>query len=109
MPYIERDHHGRIVALRQEATPAAPDLLPLDHPDVLAFLTALDPHADLLQMDMEFIRVIEDVIDLLISMNLIRLTDLPPAAQAKLNERRSARNRIADFGLMDESGGIPLP
>lgn len=109
MPYVERDQNGRIVALRQNATSDASAEMPLDHPDVVAFLAELDPHSDLVRMDIAFIRVIEDVIDLMITKNLIRLTDLPAPAQEKLNQRRNARNRATEFGLMDEPGGILLP
>lgn len=44
--------------------------------------------------DVEFVRVIEDLIDVLITKNLIMHTDLPPAAQKKLVLRRDLRNRL---------------
>jgi len=56
------------------------------------------PHvkADLTRMDAEFIRVLEDLINVLVAKGVINLTDLPPQALAKLSERRSARRRLRD-------------
>lgn len=44
--------------------------------------------------DIEFIRVLEDLIELLISNGTIRLTDLPPKALEKLNERKRTRKQL---------------
>lgn len=50
--------------------------------------------ADLAGMDAEFIRVLEDLIDVLLAKGVINLTDLPPKALDKLNRRRHARRRL---------------
>lgn len=50
--------------------------------------------ADLARMDGEFIRVLEDLIDVLVSKGVVNLTDLPPHALEKLNQRRRARRRL---------------
>lgn len=44
--------------------------------------------------DAEFIRVLEDLIDVLISNGTIRLTDLPPQALEKLNKRKQTRRNL---------------
>lgn len=44
--------------------------------------------------DLEFVRVLEDLIEVLISNGTIRLTDLPPQALAKLNERKRTRKQL---------------
>lgn len=44
--------------------------------------------------DQGMVRVLEDLIETLIAKNLIRFTDLPEAAQAKLLERRSLRRSV---------------
>lgn len=49
---------------------------------------------DLARMDVEFIRVLEDLIDVLLAKGVINLTDLPPEALGKLNRRRHARQRM---------------
>lgn len=48
------------------------------------------------QTDMGMARVLEDLIDVLITRGLIQFTDLPEAAQEKLLERRETRANLAD-------------
>ena len=43
--------------------------------------------------DLEFIRVLDDVIDLLISKNLIMFTELPEVVQEKYTQRTQMRER----------------
>lgn len=45
-------------------------------------------------LDVGFIRVLEDLIDALIENGSVRLTDLPPQAQEKLNQRKRTRQRL---------------
>ena len=49
---------------------------------------------DFSAMDEDFIRVLEDVIDALLTSGSLRLTDLPPQAIEKLNQRKQARDRL---------------
>lgn len=106
MPYATRDESGHIVALHREPGAAARELLPSNHPEVLAFIAECDgpvgvPSAgDFLELDLSVIRVIEDVVDTLIRRNLIMLTDLPPAAREKILKRRRAREELAAGGIL---------
>lgn len=52
--------------------------------------------SDLNQLDSEFIRVLEDLIDALIANGSLRLTDLPEQALDKINQRKSTRKRLSD-------------
>ena len=54
------------------------------------------------KLDVEFIRVLEDVIDVLIANGTLRMTDLPEQAQRKLNERKQGRARLLDLNLLDD-------
>lgn len=55
------------------------------------------------ELDTGFIRVLEDLIEVLLANGTIRLTDLPPQALAKLNERKHARARLRDsLDLIDD-------
>ncbi|MBP9147430.1 MAG: hypothetical protein KBG00_01515 [Rhodoferax sp.] len=60
------------------------------------------------QSDGGLARVLEDVIDVLITRGLIQFTDLPQAAQDKLLERRQSRanlsNRLQLMPLDGENG-----
>lgn len=62
---------------------------------------------ELSQLDAEFIRVLEDLIDVLLAKGVLRLTDLPPQAMEKLNRRRNARQRLRDsLDLIDDEDGL---
>jgi hypothetical protein len=59
----------------------------------------------LTETDIGLARVLEDVIDVLITRGVIQFTDLPEAAQAKLLERRETRASLADrLQLLPEDG-----
>lgn len=63
-------------------------------PELRAFWPGASTQPVFGEADAEFVRVIEDLIDLLITKNLIMHTDLPNAAQRKLMFRKGLRNRI---------------
>lgn len=46
--------------------------------------------------DTSFVRVLEDLIEVLIANGTIRLTDLPPEALAKLKQRKKKREQLQD-------------
>ena len=54
-------------------------------------MTQPEKVAALSQTDTSLVRVLEDLIDVLITRGHIQFTDLPQAAQAKLLERRQTR------------------
>jgi hypothetical protein len=61
------------------------------------------------QSDAAIARVLEDLIDVLISRGVIQFTDLPAAAQTKLLSRREARARLSDSLQLlpeDSDGGL---
>jgi hypothetical protein len=59
------------------------------------------------ELDTGFIRVLEDLIDALLANGTLRMTDLPPEAQAKLNHRKDARRRLRDaLDLIDDDDSI---
>lgn len=50
-------------------------------------------------LDADFIRVVEDLIDVLIQKGVLRVTDLPAGAQRKLVARKHLRGRLS--GALD--------
>ena len=81
--YIVRDALGRISGL--SATPTGDgEAVTMADPDVQAFLRKLD---------VDLVRVLEDVIDLLITRGVFRFTDLPESAREKLLFRKSLRSQ----------------
>lgn len=65
-----------------------------DAPEIGIFLATMGKDAPFSTSDAEFVRVLEDLIDALISKNVLRHTDLPIAAQRKINARKGMRNRL---------------
>lgn len=59
--------------------------------------------------DADLVRVLEDLIDVLISNGTIRLTDLPPKALEKLMSRKQVRRKLnTSLNLIndDDEGSI---
>lgn len=109
MPYILRSADGRIVAASNTPLDGPCEQVAADFPELRAFIEGLDGENNVFESsDMKMIRAIEDVIDLLISKNVICITDLPAAVQSKLMERRSLRHSLNALKLFgeDEQGLI---
>jgi len=94
MPYVRRDAHGALLSLHRQAEGDATEWLPDDDAQVRAFL--VQPAATgFQQLDADFIRVLEDLIDVLVQRRVINMTDLPAAALDKLAARRDHRRPTA--------------
>ena len=114
MPYVARDDQGQITDVQERETEMAYEQVSLDDPELLSFLNAglgeSEIRAQLEQSDLEFIRVIEDVITVLIDKRVFMLTDLPLAAQEKLSKRYGLRSKLTDLGgIVGEHEDIMLP
>lgn len=113
MRYVLRDAAGTIISLHREPVPGA-EALPVDHPEVQAFVNANEGQRSFAGLDAGLVRVLEDLIDVLIARNVLRITDLPNEAQQKLFDRKHFRSLIGDKSLslfgaelaqMGEDGG----
>lgn len=105
MVFVKRDLSGKIIALYKEAKIEGMESLPLDHLEVVAFLTRCDDEQQyaMLQSDLQLIRVIEDVIEILMSKSLINITDFPPTVVEKLMSRRGIRSQLSEaIGLIED-------
>jgi len=99
MPYVRRNAQGQIDSLHR-SDPGGAELIAEGHPDVLAFVgRETEAQRGFSQLDADFVRVIEDVIDTLIVKNVLNITDLPEQAQAKLFARKSFRERVSKSSL----------
>ena len=90
----------------------AQETLAADAQEVQAWFANQDVESSLLQLkqsDLDMIRVLDDLVQVLMDKGVLRITDLPPAAQSKLLSRTQARvalgglNRLIDD---DEVGVI---
>ncbi|TAK90059.1 MAG: tryptophan synthase subunit beta like protein [Burkholderiaceae bacterium] len=108
MPYIKRDLQGAIEAVSLMASSECREAIADDAPELLAFHSAaLQTQNTFDTSDRNFIRVLEDLVDLLMERDVIRLTDFPVAAQQKLLQRRSLRHSLSQLNLLgDEEDSI---
>jgi hypothetical protein len=94
--FIVRDAAGDIASLSATATDGA-IAASIDDPEVQEFLRNLD---------VDLVRVLEDVVDLLVGRGVFRFTDLPESAQQKLLFRKTLRSQwqAVPDPLGDEDG-----
>lgn len=66
------------------------------------------PKRQLSELDADFIRVLDDLIEVLLTNGTLRLTDLPAQAQVKFNQRKQVRQRLRDAlnPLDDDHDGL---
>ena len=97
MYHVVRDQNGSVISLHREPVSGS-ESLPANHPDVQAFLSQ-DEGRSFAEMDANLVRVLEDLIDALLKRNILRITDLPVEAQAKLFERKHFRENMQGSAL----------
>lgn len=103
MAYVKRNSIGVITAISQELQEDF-ESIASDDPQLLQFLAGLGNEAsELAASDLAFVRVVEDVIELLIDKNVIRFTDLPEQAQGKMLTRQRLRHALQpNLGLIGD-------
>lgn len=99
MPYIQRNEDGKIIALTFTEG-ASSEFLPVEHPEILRFLASQGDTSSLEMMldDLKLIRVIEDLIDILISKNIIIFSELPLPVQQKILLKKGRRDKLFGNG-----------
>ena len=107
MPFVGRNSQGEIVAVAAQSSAVTPEAIAPDDAELQLFVgTVTSPVADLARSDQAMIRVVEDLISTLIDKSVIRFTDLPAAAQAKLMRRSSLRRSAHALTLMDSNNSF---
>lgn len=115
MFYVQRNAEGQLMRVEADAYDEATETLPADHPDLQNWfasevmatshkqLQQIRQLKQLKQSDLDMIRVLDDLIQVLTDKGVIRVTDLPAAAQAKLMDRSQAREALGGLShLVDE-------
>lgn len=104
MPFVQRDAMGAIVALRDAPTAQALEFLDEDAAEIRHFRSSQSRADEALETlrasDDEFIRVLEDLIDLLVAKGVIGLNELPAAVRGKLDRRAALRERFRSTPLL---------
>ncbi|WP_417331056.1 tryptophan synthase subunit beta like protein [Halomonas cupida] len=103
--YVQRDADERILSVSRMPTAECTEQVAADDSELLLFLSEVredDERARLQQSDLDFVRVLEDVLDLLMDKGVISFTDLPEAARRKIMQRQSLRRRYNDVDLVGD-------
>lgn len=104
--YVKRDITGQITLVSAQASGDCDEYVAPDNPELRQFVQVNEDdhhHQRMRESDLDFVRVLEDVIGLLIEKDVIRFTDLPKIAQEKLSERQTMRSNVDSVGLLDET------
>jgi len=100
MPFVKRDPEGKVIGLFCEEQSDATEEVSVNNKEIINFLENNDykeyTNHLLNQSDTNFIRVLEDLIDVLLDKHILLLTDLPDAAQQKLLKRKKIRTNITN-------------
>ena len=104
--FIKRDVDGAIIAISQQASIEFVEQIAEDNHELQEFLDKIQPQNDvsnsLKDSDADFIRVLDDLINLLTEKRIIQFTDLPHPAQQKLLARVSLRQSVNNLNLLSE-------
>jgi len=107
MVYVQRDVDGRLLRVERQPFEGMTENLSVESPELLAWLGAREEvHERLSKLknsDLELVRVLEDLVDVLVSRGVIRYTDLPEVARRKLHERAEVRSKLGGLsGLLGD-------
>lgn len=98
MPYVKRDEQGNVIAVSQAAGDGFPEEVRLDDTALAAFVQGMGGEFSTLEAsDLDLIRVLEDVVELLIAKGVILFTELPESAQQKILKRQRLRAQAGDL------------
>jgi len=106
MFHVQRNAQGALVRVEATSFAEATATLPADDHEIQAWFAneSVENSLNALKLsDIEMIRVLDDLIQVLTNKGVLRITDLPPAAQAKLMDRNRARVALGGLSnLIDD-------
>ena len=111
MFYVQRDASGHLQRVEVAPFEGMSETLTAEAHEIQAWFANQDVESSLLQLkqsDLDMIRVLDDLINVLISKGVLRITDLPEAAQAKLVGRSKARDSLGGLHRLinEDEGGL---
>lgn len=109
MLYVARDKNGRIAELHPAPIGNAQESVATDDPEALQFIHERWRQNELAELDRDFIRVIEDMVELMVSKGMILFTDLPPKVQEKLLRRKEVREKTHYADQIGAGGDDIIP
>ena len=103
MPFIQRDQDNKIITIFDKQCDQAQEELSVNNDEIIEYLKSKPYKNQLLQQsDTDFVRVLEDLIDLLLDKHVFLLTDLPASAQEKVLRRKKIRKEYIQSILSDD-------
>jgi hypothetical protein len=97
MPFIRRNAAGEIVAVSHSAGEGCTEEIAAGDRRLAGFLESLRAGTTALQgSDQGFIRVLEDLVDLLVEKQVIAFEELPEDAREKISRRKQLRRQLRD-------------
>ena len=111
MFYVQRDAQGLLLRVETQAFDGMSGEMAADSQEVQDWFANRQLESSLQQLqqsDLDMIRVLDDLINVLISKGVLRITDLPEAAQAKLVGRSKARDSLGGLHRLinEDEGGL---
>ncbi len=95
MPFVKRNNHGEIAAVSRLADDGFDEEVAQGDAQLVQFMAGLKAAESVLDStDQDFIRVLEDLVEVLIDKGVILFTDLPASAQEKMMLRQRMRSQI---------------
>jgi len=96
MPFVKRNSIGEIIAVSQMQSEEFTEEVGQHDPSLRQFLfDVAKDQSTLSQSDLDFVRVVEDLVDVLVAKNYILFTDLPDKAQEKMRRRQALRGKMS--------------
>jgi hypothetical protein len=104
MPFVRRDANGAIVEALDEPTEEVIEFLEADDHELQRFASRHGDEAQIREQlsvtDADMIRVVEDLIEVLITKSVISAADLPGVVNAKLARRRELRKTMSSLSRL---------
>ena len=100
MPYVQRDSSGAISAVSETSTQDFTEHVEVGDRELDQFFSRLRRYSDLAETDLDFVRVLEDLLDVLLNKNVLLFTELPVEAQQKVLKRQALRNSERALDLL---------
>ena len=103
MPFVIRDAEGKIVQVFDQPVTGKAESVSVDSAEYKHYVDGQSTQAaenlrqQLSTSDIGMARLVEDLVDLLITKGVIKFTDLPAAAGAKYLDRQAARERLNSY------------
>lgn len=113
MVYVQRDGEGRLLRVERQPFEGMMETLAVESEELQAWLAAREVLVGRLSLlkesDLELVRVLEDLVEVLVNRGVIRYTDLPEAARRKLHQRAETRAELNGLsGLLGDEEPMPM-